>query len=648
MIINQDSLLAFKQFGFREGGAASGGHVRGTCPFCGKENHFYVNATNDNKTWDCKKCGRAGGFQKFLQEAVKFAKGKNLSALSKNRGIGERTLYEMDIGFINGLWCIPVYDSTKTKVLNVKIYDGSSFKNTASCSATMYGLWCLPKDYNKIYLTEGEWDYLALKDSGGEAVLGAPGAGTFKTDSVPLFLGKRVYILYDNDEAGKRGMEKVSNFLLSVASEVSTIQWPQGTPEGYDIRDVYKKKGADTLQYIESICHRVQVNRGGLVYDNINLTPLNSIQEAYNVFHKWLHLQGDELLDVIFGTILANRLQGDPVWMFLVAPPGGTKSEPLLTLTNCAGIETLSSMTPATLISGYSLGGNDPSLIPLLDNKTLVIKDFTVIMGLPAAEREEIMSILRDAYDGECKRIFANGVTRRYKSKFGIIAGVTPAIETFADENTRLGERFLRWRNWIPLDFTLRRKYIERALENISHENEMRAELSSAAKRILLADYSQRVPKLNSQTNGVFVCIADWVATMRGVIVRDKYRRNALYKPSPELGTRICKELIKLFMGIGMLHGKTDNNCLNAIKNVAKSSVNARFLDIVSSMWKGGKDKVYTTMDLQKASGLPLETTNILLDDLLLLKVVIKSPDGRFWQFNKNFKQLTVECKIFD
>ena len=646
MLIQQDPLLAFKQFGFIEGTPASGGHVRGRCPFCQKQDHFYINVTNENKAWDCKKCGRSGGFQKFLQEVATFALGKNIPELSNDRGLSEKTLEDAEAGFINGNWILPVWDMTKEKILNIKIYDGTNFKNTAGCSTSMYGLWMLPKKYDDIYLAEGEWDYLALKNAGARAMLAVPGAGTFKTESIPLFLGKRTYLLYDNDESGRRGRDKAINLLTPVSGELYTLEWPAGTPEGHDVRDIFKKKKEETLAYINPLCQRVSGSRGGVVVYSEDIKPLDSIDEAYKVFHKWLLMKDNELLDVIFGTVLGNRIGGDPVWMFIVAPPGGCKSEPLMTLTGGAGIETLSSLSPATLISGHSLQGNDPSLIPLLDGKTLVIKDFTVIMGLPETERKEIQSILRDAYDGECKKVFANGVTRSYKSKFGIIAGVTPAIETYADENTSLGERFLRWRNWLPTDFGGRKKYIERALANVSFESQMRLELSSAAKRILLANYSNRIPSVSKEDSAKLICISDWISSMRGVVTRDRFRRNALYKPSPELGTRLCKELMKLYTGIGMLHGSIDKSCFDAIKNVAKSSVNARYLDILNFIVRKGLNRIYTAKELQSAVGLSMDTVSILLDDLLLLKVMTKGIDGS-WKVHISFQQLTIDTGLY-
>lgn len=40
-----------------------------TCPWCGKESHFYINKTTQR--WDCKKCGESGGIYKLLKHLDK-------------------------------------------------------------------------------------------------------------------------------------------------------------------------------------------------------------------------------------------------------------------------------------------------------------------------------------------------------------------------------------------------------------------------------------------------------------------------------------------------------------------------------------------------------------------------------------------------
>ena len=67
--LKDKNLLIFKQFGFMPKGKSSS-QVYGDCLFCGRENKFFVNASN--KKWDCKVCGKSGGYQMFLQEMVEF------------------------------------------------------------------------------------------------------------------------------------------------------------------------------------------------------------------------------------------------------------------------------------------------------------------------------------------------------------------------------------------------------------------------------------------------------------------------------------------------------------------------------------------------------------------------------------------------
>ena len=156
------------------------------------------------------------------------------------------------------------------------------------------------------------------------------------------------------------------------------------------------------------------------------------IEHYKDVCHRHMVIENDEYIDVIFGTIFANRLNSKPVWLYLVAPPGGGKTEILQSLDGPGReIYSLSQLTPQTLISGQirEKRKSDPSLIPKLDGKVLVIKDFTAILDSKWENVNTITGQLRDAYDGSCKKVFGTGKDDLYESKFGIIAAVTPAID---------------------------------------------------------------------------------------------------------------------------------------------------------------------------------------------------------------------------
>jgi len=102
-------------------------------------------------------------------------------------------------------------------------------------------------------------------------------------------------------------------------------------------------------------------------------------------------------------------------------------------------IATASSITPHALVSGANFsGGGDPSLIPQWNGQVVIFKDLTVLLNLNIVAREEIFSIFRDCYEGRTEKSFGNGVRRVYDSKFGIIAGVTPIIEIFAETHTAM------------------------------------------------------------------------------------------------------------------------------------------------------------------------------------------------------------------
>ena len=672
MSISQNPLITFQQFGYKEESESTDGHSIGNCPLCGKRGHFFININNANKTWDCKRCGKSGGFQRFLQEIVsKSIESSDLTELAKSRGLKKETLESLNIGFINGLYTVPVFSFDGLTILNIKIYDGDSFKNTSGCSAAMYGLWLLPRkesDYDTIYVAEGEWDAIALREmllttkEKNWAIVGVPGAGTFKQESTQYFVGKKVYLFYDNDLAGKNGTKKAVSIVSQVASKIVQLKWPEGTSEGFDVRDVYKKKfnGAalPTMLWLKNHCEIIPLHEQESIADEttVGISPI-PVKEVYDVFKKWVQLgdnpskgqKGTDIYDIVFGTIIANRISGSPVWMYIIAPPGGFKTEPLLA---CAGgklIEMVESVTPPALISGMNnTGHDDPSLIAKINRKTLIIKDWTIILGLPEHERNEIMSILRGAFDGICGRNFGNGVRREIKSTFGILAAVTPVIEQYIEQTSAVGERFISWRNWLSTDMETRKGHIRKALKNSLTESDMKSELSAIAKKVLVAKYPS--PPLPSEAvTEQIVSMSEWIAAMRGTVSRDKYSKKMTHKPCTEIGTRVSKEILKWLMGVSLFRGDKEitNDSMRIAQCIARSSVSQRNLDILSFIFNHKTGSV-NKKEIESAIGLPDETCEILIDNMVALKILVKevTDNKASYKIKPSFLQLTKEAKV--
>jgi hypothetical protein len=51
------------------------------------------------------------------------------------------------------------------------------------------------------------------------------------------------------------------------------------------------------------------------------------LSEVVTSFERWLYLPDPRALLAVPGAVSANRLAGDPLWLVLVGPPGGGKTD---------------------------------------------------------------------------------------------------------------------------------------------------------------------------------------------------------------------------------------------------------------------------------------------------------------------------------
>lgn len=641
------------------------------CPFCGKARKFYVNA--DTGQWDCKVCDRRGNLWTFFSqmgaENVDCTDDKDYELLAQKRGLPEHLLRKWQLGWNGEEWTIPVFKASGKGCCDLRGWKPGR-KGVRACAGAKVGMLGMrtlmdpTKADQTVYLCEGIWDCIAvawLLEAAGKkgVVVGVPGASQFKRDWIPLFDGRDVVVLYDNDSAAERGMRVVSDRIGNIAN-LKFVHWPPGLPDGFDMRDFCHaenerkgglKSGFRKLQrLLDQALPGLLSSADETQEDEAEKRKVSELRydEVYLRFKRWLDLPNQEALWVIFGTILANRISGEPLWLFLVAPPGGGKTELLMPLTGHPEIETTTSLTPATLVSGASLmGGGDPSLIPQLDGKVLIIKDFTTILTMHSNVRDEIFGVLRDAYDGQIKKIYGTGIVRRYESHFGIIAGVTPAIDTHAAMHGSLGERFLKYRLAMPkLDDEAAR--IEKALNNLASEEEMRAALMEAAHGALEMRMPDPLPTINPKRLKRLVALAQFCAWLRGSVTRDKFSREVLHKPTREVGTRLAKQLSKLCVGMACFRRKTHvgKRETKIASKMARDSIPDRIEEVVKQLWYHGP---IGTRELGGRSRLPTSTIQRILEDLTWLGIVKKAGTvtRKVWSLTPKVQLLIRRGKIY-
>ncbi len=96
------------------------------------------------------------------------------------------------------------------------------------------------KDNAALILCEGESDCLCGLSHGLHCITQTAGASSWDDSWNALFRGLDVLIVYDHDEAGRRGAARVAKYLPKYASRVEILLWPEGTQEKGDLTDWFK------------------------------------------------------------------------------------------------------------------------------------------------------------------------------------------------------------------------------------------------------------------------------------------------------------------------------------------------------------------------------------------------------------------------
>lgn len=656
----------------------SGDQIIGDCPFCDKASHFYLNKKNG--LWDCKKCGKKGNFQKFLhyvnERNVPMLQGKVLRALARDRKLPTEAFKGLDIGFDGSKYTLGVRNF-EGKIIDVRhykfsrsgVYSTPGIQYGGLKGTGLYQAHKIPGNQDPIYVCEGEWDAIALnwllrKVGKRGVVVGVPGASTFKEDWAEHFQDRRATLLYDNDKAGDLGEHTARDRIEERARSMKYIKWPTDLPSGFDIRDLVTRLGVakgkpkfcwrKLNSLISSKPRKTPKDAEATKDSDKNLKPITN-RALLRVYKKWLKLQDDTIIKVMFATVFANRLQGDPVWLFVIGPPGSGKSELIMSLSRSSKIVAITSLTPHSLISGAVWArDDDPSLLSKLNNKILTVKDFTAIMTQHPNARDEIFGTLRDIYDGKAEKVFGTGIRRAYKVRFGFLAGCTSVVEKVAAMNGSLGERFLKIRIGDNRKGLTEEQIIRRAMGNVNRETSMRDQMERAAERCIARKMPKKIPTVSRVIENRIIRLAQFTAALRGVVEREKYTNNVQFKPQIEVGTRLAKQLKKLAIGLAVFEKRKQVTFEDyaIIKKVALDTTPDRVEEIIKQIAVYCKtvDDVLSTAEIEQRTKLPLMTCRRILEDLELLRIVKKTGtmSKQLWTLNKRIRKLITKGRIYN
>jgi len=356
-------------------------------------------------------------------------------------------------------------------------------------------------------------------------------------------------------------------------------------------------------------------------------TPI-SFQQLEETINKWLLIKDKGLIRILTATVIANRLEGDPVWLFIIAASGGTKTELIRGLNKIEGIYPISDLTPQTFLSGEKEKKNASLLFRLpKDNTILTYKDFTTVLTMHRDKRHAILSQLREIYDGYYRKEFGTGETKTWEGKLGFIAGVTSIIDNHQSVFQVLGERFIQYRPKQPNCIALAKK----AMANSGGEKQMREEIENSFANFIAGVKMPEEPmRLSKEITNRIAHLAALCVRARSGIIRDGYSSREIdFIPEAELPTRLAKQLNVMFIALSLIDGyATTEENFELIYKIGIDLLPKKRKKALEKLIKANGEELETAT-IAMAIGYPTNTTRRILEDLHGLGLVNRQSEGQ-------------------
>jgi twinkle protein len=274
------------------------------CPFCNREKKFYINSITGNYICFSGSCGEKGNFEQLMTKLGKpakvelqnktVAKEKELMQTVKvgiddvepiddsmvryfeKRGISEDTVKKMRVlkakKTNDMLFFITAGQETKekAKIVGVKTRTIDKKIRAYPGSKSFLLFWeLIPAEEDTIIITEGEIDALSLVEAGFNNVCSVP-FGTNNVDWIDnqkgwLLTKKEIILWFDNDTAGKAGLDKTIKRLHAIG--VKSIK---------KIKTIAPFKDANEVLVNEGI---LGIMRNVDLAEKINITGITDVTE---------------------------------------------------------------------------------------------------------------------------------------------------------------------------------------------------------------------------------------------------------------------------------------------------------------------------------------------------------------------------------
>ncbi len=281
-----------------------------------------------------------------------------------------------------------------------------------------------------------------------------------------------------------------------------------------------------------------------------------TLPEFHRQLGELLYIEDTGMVDIILASIIANSIKiGDPVWLTLIGPSSGGKSQIIrpFALANKDLIHRIDDLTPNTFISG-TLGIESSLLGRIGAHGIISMDDLTVLFSKNVEARGEILSQFRMLYDGRFSKSSGNRKDDMvWQGYLGMISGSTPSIYRYFAEVADMGERFVSYR-MKPIN---KHKAVEFITAHQHTAKDLDERLSGVINEFLMGllprtDLAQYTV-LSDETKLLIANIAEHATLLRTPVHIDERSGFVDEFPEPEMPFRVMKQLTYLAQGMQAL-----------------------------------------------------------------------------------------------
>ena len=357
------------------------------------------------------------------------------------------------------------------------------------------------------------------------------------------------------------------------------------------------------------------------------------VETIHRTFDRWIWTENWWLLDVVCGSILGNYvLNGPAIWLALVAPSGTAKTVILDSLRGLPGAYGIGGYNEQTFASGMIRSKKKKvGILELMTDrqedgksfsdgvKFLLMKDFGSVFAKRSHVKNELLTEMRDIYDGHVEKAWGTGAILDWYGRVGAVVVSTNVWDRQVADFTQMGERFLLWREW----WQGNNRIGDAAQKQVFMQRDM--ELKEAMNLLATYDVPEDVD-VSANWSWNFE-LGKMVGLARCPITRNHYTREVEWKPEPEEGARLALQFGQLEKGLMVFRGEedaTNDQIRYPIMRVAFSCLPKIRYEILGTLPPEG----LRTSEVGEAIDFKRKVTERVLEDLRDLKILAKTETG--------------------